>query len=145
MKMKKRIYLLAITMLFTAGTVITSCNMGNRQNKTNDNVEELQRQQQGIATAEEWAEFKRESEIKIRENEERIQELKQKMMEPGVGLDSMRQNRIDRLEERNNNLKAKIRTYENDQSDWESFKREFNHDMDQIGDAFEDLTIDNKK
>lgn len=143
--MKKRIYLLAITMLFTAGTVITSCNMGNRQNKTNDNVEELQRQQQGIATAEEWAEFKRESEIKIRENEERIQELKQKMMEPGVGLDSMRQNRIDRLEERNNNLKAKIRTYENDQSDWESFKREFNHDMDQIGDAFEDLTIDNKK
>jgi hypothetical protein len=31
------------------------------------------------------------------------------------------------------------------QSDWVSFKREFNHDMDEIGKAFEDLTIDNKK
>ena len=28
---------------------------------------------------------------------------------------------------------------------WESFKTEFNHDMDELGNAFRDLTIDNKK
>jgi uncharacterized protein YeaO (DUF488 family) len=143
-KMKKRFYLLAVTMLLTAGTVITSCNMGNRQNRTNENIEDVQ-QRERIATAEEWAEFKSESERKIMENEARIQELKKKMMEPGVGLDSLRQNRIDRLEEKNNELRVKIRTYEHDKSDWESFKREFKHDMDEIGDAFKDLTIDNKK
>ena len=143
--MKNRFYSLAVTMLLFAGTVITSCNTGNRQNKTNENVEDVQQQQQIVATPEEWAEFKSESERKIMENEARIQELKQKMMEPGVGLDSLRQNRIERLEEKNNELRVKIRTYENDQSDWESFKREFNHDMDEIGDAFKDLTIDNKK
>ncbi len=142
--MKKLFYSLAVTMLLAAGTLITSCNTGNRENKTNENVEEIQ-QQERIATAEEWAEFKSESERKIMENEARILELKQKMMEPGVGLDSLRQNRIERLEERNNELRVKIRTYEDDKSDWESFKREFKHDMDEIGDAFEDLTIDNKK
>ena len=31
------------------------------------------------------------------------------------------------------------------QSNWESFKREFNHDMDEIGQALKDLTVDNKK
>ena len=143
MKMKKLFYSLAVTMLLAAGIVFTSCNTGNRENKTNENVEEIQ--QERIATAEEWAEFKSESERKIMENEARIVELKQKMMEPGVGLDSLRQNRIERLEERNNELRVKIRTYEDDKSDWDSFKREFNHDMDEIGDAFEDLTIDNKK
>jgi hypothetical protein len=36
-------------------------------------------------------------------------------------------------------------TYEKKQSDWESFKREFNHDMDELGQALKDLTVDNKK
>ena len=29
--------------------------------------------------------------------------------------------------------------------EWKAFKREFNHDMDEFGKTFRDLTIDNKK
>ncbi len=145
--MKKLFYLLAVTMLFAAGTVITSCNWSS--NKANKDRKETQvdteLQQQKTATTEEWEEFKGESEIKIKENEIRIEELKQKLMQPGVTLDSLLQKRINALEEKNNNLKAKIKTFESDQSDWESFKREFNHDMDELGEAFKNLTIDNKK
>jgi predicted RNase H-like nuclease (RuvC/YqgF family) len=155
--MKKIFYSLAVTMLLTAGTVITSCNSpSNKANKSKENVEEAQRdleetkadaelQRQKAATVEEWEDFKSESEIKIKENETRIEELKEKMMKPGDGIDSLRQKRINTLEEKNNKLKAMINTYESNQSDWESFKREFNHDMDELGKAFKDLTIDNKK
>ena len=119
MKMKKIFYSLAVTMLLTAGTVITSCNSpSNKTNDSNEMVEEALRdleeqkadaelKRQKMATAEEWEAFKSESEIKIKENEIRIEELKQKMMKPGVGLDSLRQNRINNLEEKNSKLKSK--------------------------------------
>jgi hypothetical protein len=29
--------------------------------------------------------------------------------------------------------------------DWESFKREFNHDVDELGQALKDLTVDNEQ
>ena len=49
------------------------------------------------------------------------------------------------LEEKNASLKTKISDYENNQTDWESFKREFDSDMTKLGQAFKDLTVNNKK
>ncbi|MBK6283604.1 MAG: hypothetical protein IPF54_14015 [Draconibacterium sp.] len=49
-----------------------------------------------------------------------------------------------KLEQKNNILRAKIESYESNQTDWESFKREFNHDMEELGMAFKDLTSDNE-
>jgi hypothetical protein len=49
------------------------------------------------------------------------------------------------LEQKNASLKTKIENYENNQTDWQSFKREFNADMSQLGKALKDLTVDNKK
>lgn len=155
--MKKTIYSLAVSMVFAAGLVVTSCNSpSTKAARANDNVEEAKDelneakveaevQQQKAATAEEWKVFKSDSEVKIKENETRIAEVKAKMMKPGKTLDSMYQRKINTLEEKNNNLRVKVNTYENNQSDWESFKREYNHDMDEIGNGFKDLTIDNKK
>ena len=40
----------------------------------------------------------------------------------------------------------KLDNYKVDASEnWESFKREFNHDMSELGDALKDITVDNKK
>jgi len=35
-------------------------------------------------------------------------------------------------------------TYEKNQSDWETFELELNHDMDALGQALKDVTVDNK-
>jgi hypothetical protein len=35
--------------------------------------------------------------------------------------------------------------YDKNQTDWEKFKREFNHDMDELGKSLKDLTVNNKK
>jgi hypothetical protein len=38
----------------------------------------------------------------------------------------------------------KLADYQDDgQSEWISFKNEFNHDMDELGKAFKDLTVQN--
>ena len=97
-----------------------------------------------VANAEEWRVFKSDAEIKIKENEVRIGELKVKMKKSGKTFDAMYEKNIIALEQKNKDLRAKISNYESNQSDWEAFKREFNHDMDELGQAIKDLTVNNK-
>jgi hypothetical protein len=97
-----------------------------------------------VANAEEWNAFKTESEVKIKDNQIRIDELKVKMKKPGQTFDAMYAKNIENLEQKNRDLKTRIGAYETNQSDWESFKREFNHDMDEVGQALRDLTVNNK-
>jgi uncharacterized protein YeaO (DUF488 family) len=35
--------------------------------------------------------------------------------------------------------------YEKTQSDWEEFKREYNHDMEELGAALKDFRVNNRK
>jgi len=85
-----------------------------------------------------------ESELKINNNEIRVKELTEKMNKKGTVLDPLYAKKIENIEQKNKDLKLKLETYETNQSDWETFKREFNHDMDELGKAFKDLTVDNK-
>lgn len=152
--MKKKIYLLGVTMLLAAATVITGCNSpSDKADKAWDDVEDAQQeldeartdaeiQQKKVATPDQWAEFKSETDIKIKENEIRIAELKVKIMKSGETLDEMRQKKIDALEEKNNELKNDLRDYERNNSDWETFKREFNRDMDELVQDFKDFIND---
>lgn len=53
---------------------------------------------------------------------------------------------IANLEKKNDRLRSKLADYKDDSKDnWQSFKREFNHDMDELGTAINDLFKDNKK
>jgi len=62
---------------------------------------------------------------------------------PGKILDPIYKQRIETLEEQNRDLKVRLDVYEKNNSDWETFKREFNHDMDELGKALKDFTVDN--
>lgn len=99
---------------------------------------------QKVATAEEWRIFKSESEIKIKANDVRIAELKVQLNKPGKLLDPLYVKRIETLEAQNRGMQNRIIIYEKNQSDWETFKREFNHDMDELGKALKDVFTDNK-
>jgi len=100
---------------------------------------------QELATAEEWAIFKSESEVKIRDNEVRINELTVRMKKPGEVFDELYAKKIANLELQNKEMRNRLTAYEKSQTNWETFKREFNHDMDELGKALKDLTVDNKK
>lgn len=98
------------------------------------------------ASAEEWAAFKAETEMKIKTNESMIADLKATMKATGKKMDAKYVESVEALEQKNKDLKNRMDAYgANTQSDWDSFKREFNHDMDALGQAFKDLTVNNKK
>lgn len=156
--MKKSIFTLAVTALMI-GTILVSCQSSAKKEETaKDNLQKAQEDldevqydaamaaQKKAAIAKEWQTLKNNTQATINENEIRIAELKVKMKKTGKDIDSLYAKKIDQLEQKNKDIKAKIETYKNDKnSDWESFKREYNHDMDELGKALKDITVDNKK
>jgi chromosome segregation ATPase len=156
-QMKKILFILGTACALIAGLIFTGCQTSTQKEeaakeKVQDAKEDLKEVQKDVsedankaASAEEWKIFRNETEIKISKNENRIAELKIKMKKPGKILDPLYEKRIDVLEQRNRDLKAKMDAYEKNQSDWESFKREFNHDMDDLGQSLENFTVNNDK
>ncbi|MCE3259399.1 MAG: hypothetical protein K0S12_1040 [Bacteroidetes bacterium] len=92
------------------------------------------------------AEFKRTSEIRIEENDRRIEELRAKMATADDRMKAEYNERIDELNERNKKQRERLNDYKGTGNEnWEKFKREFNHDMDELGDALKNFGNDNKK
>lgn len=91
----------------------------------------------------EWAAFRKESEIKIRSNEMRIAELTVQLNKPGTRLDSLYVKKIGTLDHQNKDLQIRLESYEKNQGDWEKFKQDFNHDMNELIISLKDITIIN--
>lgn len=154
--MKKSIFALASIMVF-AVTIVTSCKPKTAeeqesQEKVEDAKDNLAAAKDSLsvarreATDEEWIAFKNASDSTIIANDMKIAALKLKIKNTGNKIDSSYQKSIYVIEQRNKNLKLKMDAYKNDvNSDWQSFKREFKHDTDEIGQALKDLTVDNKE
>lgn len=152
--MKKIIFALALTTFMAM--IFVGCKPSTEEEKeaqekvqeAKENVQDAKEdllEARKAATAEEWQTFKNQTDSVIHQNEIRIAELKLKAKKTGKSIDAKYQESIDVLEQKNKDLKAKLEIYKNDANeDWQSFKREFNHDMDEIGQALKDLTVDNK-
>lgn len=149
--MKKTFSLLSAIVYITCISFI-GCN-NSTDDKTSENViikdtvviEESNKQVTVlVATPEEWRVFKADAEAKIEANEKRIAELKAKMNNSGKLLNKMRAERIEALEQRNRDLRLKISTYETNKTDWQKFKEEFNHDVEELGKAIGEIFTDNK-
>jgi hypothetical protein len=137
------IFLVALMMPLVVGIQAKGQDAKQDLNAAQKNTNAVAQKEQ---TAEEWKTFnKSDFELKIKANEMRITELNVKMRKPADLFDSFYVKKIASLEKENRFLKARLEAYEKSQSNWESFKREFNHDMDAIGQALKDLTVDNKK
>lgn len=153
--MKKTLITFVAIMLVTV-TIFTSCQSSAQKEKVAE--ENLQGAQKDLekaqdnadedaaktAKAEDWRIFKLDAEAKIKANEIRIAGIREKMKTSGKAPDAIYQTKIDLLEQQNKNMTARIEAYTKTQSDWEEFKREFNHDMDQLGEALKDITVNNK-
>jgi chromosome segregation ATPase len=154
--MRKSILVLAAT-TFIAGNIFTSCK--SNSDKEEDAIENIQNAEENLedvkedinndaitkANDAEWQTYKAEANKTIAANEARIVALKKAMKKPGTTFDATYEKNIDALKDRNEALKNKISYYENNQTDWASFKREFNSDMNELGEALKDLTVNNKK
>jgi DNA repair ATPase RecN len=151
--MKKSILMLAIL----AGTFFTGCKNNTEKESeavqdvvdANENLNKVTEDVNNDAVTKaddaEWQTYKIEANKTIDENETRITELQNAIKKPGNTFDSAYKSSIQTLVDKNATLKTKITDYENNQTDWETFKREFDSDMAGLGQAFKDLTVNNKK
>lgn len=141
----KSVKTIFLTGLITVG--VLSCNE-NRERPVEpkvidrtDNVE--------VSTPEydrEWEAFRNEAELRINDNERKIKRIEDEKLEAKKDGNDEYNSRIADLKERNNRLRTRMKEYKKDgNKKWEDFKREFNHDMDELGKALNDFTINNKK
>lgn len=146
--MKKTISYVALALIF-AGSFITSCESNvkrveNAEENLIDAREELNEAQ--IALSAEYPAFKVDAENKIAANEKRIELLNLVIIEPNDRkFEDLRKRKIDELNQKNLSLRVKLYEYENERTDWEEFKREFNHDLDGVVAALKDFGTSNSR
>jgi hypothetical protein len=97
------------------------------------------------ANAEERKAFREATELHINTNEARIAELRVKLKIPGKKLDRMYELKLEKLEQENRAMKVRLDRYEKNQTDWEVFKTEFNHDMVELDQSLKNITVVNDK
>lgn len=151
-KTKKIVAVFGAASLVAALTLFSGCadtqddmesnsEMNDAAKDLNESERELQEAQDEYAKK--YEEFKMESENKIAENKKTIAELKAKEKMNKADKAELDKQLME-LEMKNDALNEKMNNYNDEGPDkWESFKSEFNHDMDGIGNALKDLVKNN--
>jgi uncharacterized protein YggE len=93
----------------------------------------------------EYPAFKRDAEEQIADNDKKIAKLRSKLTDSDSPANDMRSKKIDKLQQQNADLKSRLYGYETERSDWVAFKVRFNHDKDDLNQAFTDFGKDLKK
>jgi NADH/NAD ratio-sensing transcriptional regulator Rex len=87
--------------------------------------------------------FRTQSEQRIANYEKQITELKNANKKKA---NSEYEKALAELEQKNSEMRKRLSDFNDEnQKSWESFKSEFNHDMEKIGKAFKDITVNNVK
>lgn len=90
--------------------------------------------------------YRKETADKVDANQKSIAEFNARIENDKKEAKADYKKKIAELEEKNSDMKKKMDDYKaNGKDNWEKFKAEFNHDMDEIGKSFKDLTVKNVK
>jgi hypothetical protein len=90
--------------------------------------------------------YKIEAQERISKNEQSIKEFKVRIESNKKEAKADYDKKIIALEQKNSDMKRDLDLYKLESKEqWDAFKVEFNQDMNEIGDALKNLTIDSKK
>ncbi len=132
--------------------LITSMSVFGQENKKAENArKDVKEAQQDLREAKndsaaDYQKFRKEAEMSIEANEKKIAELREKKLSDNKEMNEDYTRKVKALEQKNTALKHKLETSSTTKSTkWASFKREFNHDMDELGHAIKDIGVNNAK
>ena len=132
--------------------LITSMSVFGQENKKAENArKDVKEAQQDLREAKndsaaDYQKFRKEAEMSIDANEKKIAELRDKKSADNKEMNEDYTKKVKALEQKNTALKHKLETSSTTKSSgWASFKREFNHDMDELGHAIKDIGVNNAK
>ena len=143
--MKKSILIIAVSTFIT----VVSCNSP---------VEKVKNAQEDVAVANvnldkanqeyiaDILNYRKEVAQKIEANNTSIVEFKARIEHEKKETRAEYNKKMEELEMKNSDAKKKMDEYNQEgKENWEKFKTEFSHDMDELGKAFKDLTVKNTK
>lgn len=146
--MKKAI-LKFTTLLCIASLIVTSCNTSaEKVEAAKENVIDAKQDlvKANEALLADIEAYKLETANKIENNNKSIIEFNSRIETQKNSATVDYKKKIAELEAKNSDMQKKLDNYKaNGKENWESFKTEFNHDMEELGQAFKDLTVNNKK
>ncbi|MFA6200327.1 MAG: hypothetical protein WC679_08000 [Bacteroidales bacterium] len=150
--MKKTIFILGVT-VFMAGTMLVGClSSGEKVEAARDNVKDanesvqIANQELNKAKQDSILQFRKEAAERISMNKKSIADFKLKIAKENKVVKAKNEKKLAELEERNNKLEKSLSDYKEDgQEKWSDFKIEFNHDLDELGKAFSNLSNKNVK
>ncbi len=153
-KIKQSVYAIPLASFATVVVFFTSCDNNNNKygsERAEDAAEELRDAKKDLDEAQreytiKYNDFKREMDNKITENDKAIAALKADVRERNAEAKANWNTAVNDLERKNQSLKDRINDYKADgNANWDEFKREFNHDIDRLGEALKDMTQNNVK
>ncbi len=138
-----------VTFVMIAGVITAGCSSSaGRVKKAEKNVTSANKDLED-ANREYLADvenYRKEATGNIEANDRRIAELKTAIDDKNDDAREAYKKQIDDLEQKNRDMKKKIREYKADgKGRWEIFKSEFSHDMEALGQAFKDIAVKNVK
>ena len=127
--MKNTILIIAVTIV-TAVTVSSACGQPDKRiQEARENLAEAK-----IDSAADFQKFKQEAERKLNETQVKIAALKAKKQKERKDVTNQYDTKISELEKKNEELRKRIEGSSSTKTNkWTSFKRTFNHDMDELG------------
>jgi biopolymer transport protein ExbB/TolQ len=146
--MKSTILKSAITGVIVIASFTAFAQQNKKASKARKGVSEAQKDLREAKTdsAADYLRFRKEADINIRENQKKIDELKAKKSNENAELKEKYDKKVALLEQKNNDMRKKLEGSESTASSmWGSFKREFSHDMSELGYAIKDIGVDNSK
>lgn len=147
--MKYSIPMLAVAMLLMVFAIFSGCESSEKKVDVAQDEVTKAKEDLDAANAEYLADveaYRKEKADLIAANDSSIVALKLKIANEKKDVKADYEKKITELEQKNKDLKVKMDDYNDEGKEkWESFKREFSHDMDELGNALKDLTVNNKK
>ncbi len=146
--MKKTILVFA-AIACISGPLLTGCNTSSE--KVEHAQEDVKDAKMDLKEAKEdylvdVENYRKETAEKIEANNQSIAEFKARKEADKKEAREEYNEKVAKLEQKNTDLQKKMDDYKMDGKDnWEKFKIEFNHDMEELGQSFKDLTVKNTK
>ena len=149
--MKKGILIVLVVALITYA-MTTSCNTpAQKLENAEENVKEANKElddaaRENQAYMDDILKYREERADRIEYNEQLIADYKLRIQNEKAEIRDSYLRKISELEQKNIEMKNRLKTYKIEgREKWELFKIEFNRDMDELGIAFENLTVKSAK
>jgi DNA anti-recombination protein RmuC len=109
-------------------------------------MEARQDLQQARIDSTEYMKYKADAEVKLKENKSKISELKATMNTEGKETQTQYAKMINELDQKNSEMEHRIKEFNSDSKEnWETFKFDFNKQMDELGKSISETAEKNMK